>query len=150
LARSTAADEEARRLVELYETPELLQFLAGQLAVVKNQSQLLLGLCGLAITVTGFSGAHMIQSGWVAAASMVAGIGLILIGAVLALSALMRVRWVSQELSDDLQATARRIIDHRDAQQRRLAVAGVFVGLGLAAYLLSVAVSAALHVGGLH
>ncbi len=140
--------DEARRLVRAMPEPAMLTFLADQLGVVNNQAQLLLGLCGLAITVTGFSGTHMIQAGPLSAGSMVGGIALILVGAVAVLRVLLRVRWVSQELSDEPADTASRVIAHRDRQQRQLGVAGVFVALGLAAYLLSVALAAAVHVGG--
>jgi hypothetical protein len=40
-----------------------VQFLSNQIATVKTYAQVLIGLCGLTITVTGFSGAHMIRSG---------------------------------------------------------------------------------------
>jgi len=146
---SSAQLAEATRLAAALSVPELLRFLADQLAVVKNQAQLLMGLCGLAITVTGFSGAHMIQAGPVSAGSMVVGIALILVGAVAVLRVLLRVRWVSQDLVDDAAATAASVIAHRDRQQRRLGGAGIFVALGLAAYLLSVALAAAVHVGGM-
>ena len=145
---SAAQQHEAQRLARALTEPELLVFLAAQLGVVKNQAQLLMGLCGLAITVTGFSGTHMIQAGPLSAGSMVVGIALILVGAVAVLRVLLRVRWVSQDLTDEPATTAARVIVHRDRQQRRLGVAGVFVALGLAAYLLSVALAAAVHIGG--
>jgi hypothetical protein len=145
---TTAQQREAQRLARALSEPELLGFLAAQLGVVKNQAQLLMGLCGLAITVTGFSGTHMIKAGPLSAGSMVVGIALILIGAVAVLRVLLRVRWVSQDLADEPATTAARVIVHRDRQQHRLGVAGVFVALGLAAYLLSVALAAVVHVGG--
>jgi hypothetical protein len=140
-----AGSTEALHLATLLRGPELLRFLAEQLGVLRNQAQLLLGMCGLAITVTGFSGSHMIQAGPLSAWSMVAGIGSILVGAILVLRVLMRVRWVSQELGHEPAAMAARVIEHRDRQQRRLGVAGVIVAIGLGAYLLSVALAALVH-----
>ena len=137
--------QEAERLAAALPVPDLLRFLADQLGVVKHQAQLLMGLCGLAITVTGFSGTHMIQGGPLSAGSMVAGIALILVGAVAVLRVLLRVRWVSQDLADEPALTAARVIVHRDRQQRRLGQAGIFVALGLGAYLLSVAMAAMVH-----
>ena len=148
LSSSAAQQHEAQSLVRVFSEPDMLRFLAEQLGVIKNQAQLLMGLCGLAITVTGFSGTHMIQAGPLSAGSMVVGIALILVGAVAVLRVLLRVRWVSQDITDQPATTASRVIAHRDRQQRRLGLAGVFVALGLAAYLLSVALAAAAHVGG--
>jgi hypothetical protein len=136
--------EEAQRLRQMFsgQDPQLVTYLSAQLAVVKNQAQVLLGLCGLAITVTGFSGAHMIRAGSIASAALVVGIALILVAAVLALRTLTRVRWVSLDLADDLVDTVERVLTRRNAQQARLELAGLFVGSGLAAYLLSVALAA--------
>ncbi len=139
---------EAEQLAAQLPAAELLRFLSAQLGIVKHQAQLLMGLCGLAITVTGFSGTHMIQAGAHSALAMVVGIALILVGAVAVLRILLRVRWVSQELGVEPAQTALRVIIHRDRQQRRLAWAGVFVALGLSAYLLSVALAAAAHLMG--
>jgi orotidine-5'-phosphate decarboxylase len=135
---------EASRLEQVFAgQPHLLvTFLGGQLAVVKNEAQVLLGLCGLAVTVTGFSGAHMIRAAPASALAMVGGIALILVAALLALRTLTQVRWVSQDLGGPLAETAEKVIVRRNAQQRRLGVAGVFVGAGLAAYLLAVSIAA--------
>lgn len=139
---------EAERLVGIFHGPQLLEFLAGQLGVLKHQAQMLLGLCGLAITVTGFSGSHMIQAGRLSAIALVVGIGLILLGALGSLHSLMQVRWVTEELADDLVDTAYAVILRRNAQLRRLSVAGLLVAGGLGAYLASVALAAFTHHAG--
>lgn len=143
--RSCEPEREAHELVELFTGPDLLRFLSTQLGVVKQHAQMLLGLCGLAVTVTGFSGSHMIRAGMASAVAMVSGIALIMVGAVLSLRVLLRVRWVSQELCEDLEQTATTVVNHRNRQQRRLSVAGVFVATGLAAYLVSVSLAAFSH-----
>lgn len=139
--------EEAAQLARIFAPGELLNYLSTQLGVLKNQAQNLLGLCGLAVTVTGFSGTHMIAAGRLSATSMVLGIALILAGALTALWALLKVAWVSQVLCEDLAESARRVLEHRDRMARRLAVSGVLVGAGLAAYLFSVAAAAWKTVG---
>lgn len=140
--------EEAQRLVALFEgqPAQLVGFLSNQLAVIKGQAQMLMGLCGLTITVTGFSGHHMVRGGALSTLAMVLGIVLILVAVVLTLRTLAKLRWVSQDLSDDLVATATSVIVRRNREQRSLQMAGVFVGLGLAGYLVAV-VLAALHNG---
>jgi hypothetical protein len=140
--------QEAERLLAIFSGPELLEFLAGQLSVLKHQAQMLLGLCGLAITVTGFSGTQMIKAGRMSAVFLVVGIGLILLGALGSLHSLMQVRWVTEDLADDLTDTAYAVILRRNVQLRRLSIAGVLVACGLAAYLTSVALAAFAHHGG--
>jgi uncharacterized membrane protein YuzA (DUF378 family) len=140
--------EESERLVALFTArpSDLVSYLSGQLSVVKAQAHMLVGLCGLSITVTGFSGSHMIRAGTLSSGALVVGIAFILVAAVLCLQVLTRLRWVSQDLSDDLVQTTMSVISRRNRQQRRVAVAGALVTIGLGSYLLSVAL-AALRVG---
>ena len=136
--------EEARRLHALFapQPTQLVQFLSGQIATVKTYAQILVGLCGLTVTVTGFSGAHMIRSGSVAAGLMVAGIALVMIGLVVCIRTITALRWVSQELQDDLIETAVVVIGRRNRQQHLLSIAAVFVAAGLGCYLAAVSVAA--------
>jgi hypothetical protein len=139
-----AVREEAQRLHALFaEQPaHLVQFLSGQIATVKTYAQILVGLCGLTVTVTGFSGAHMIRAGSVSAGLMVGGIALVLVGLILCLRTITGLRWVSQELRDDLVEMAAIVIQRRNRKQRTLAVAAIFVAGGLICYLAAVSVAA--------
>jgi hypothetical protein len=136
------AEEEARRLTLLFgDNPaQILMLLSQQLAVLKQHAQMLIGLCGL--PVTGFSGAHMVRSGTLAASLMVAGIACVGVAAVLCLRALTQVRWVTKDLDADLRITATAVFLRRDRQTALLAWAALFVAVGLAAYLAAVAVAA--------
>ncbi len=138
------SDEEARRLVALYEghERELVGLLMSQLSVLRNQAQMLMGLAGLAITVTGFSGHHMVRGGPQAWVPMVAGIGAILVAVVITIRVMLALRWVTQDLADDLILTCLAVLDRVAAQRRALAVAGGFGALGLAGYLIAVVLAA--------
>lgn len=141
-------EDEAARLVQVFDgrPDQLVSFLSGQLSVLKSQAQMLMGLGGLVVTVTGFSGHNMVRGGALSTFAMVLGIGLVLVAVVLTLRASVRLRWVSQDLADDLCLTALAVIRRRDAQARALALSGGLVAVGLAAYLLAV-VLAALSLG---
>ncbi len=136
--------EEARRLHALFaaQPAQLVQYLASQIATVKTYAQVLVGLCGLTITVTGFSGAHMIRAGSLAAALMVAGIALVMVGLILCLRTITALRWVSQDLRDDLVETAKIVIARRNQQQRAVVTASICVAGGLACYLAAVSTAA--------
>jgi hypothetical protein len=139
---------EAQRLCRLFEgePTQLVIFLSGQLSVLKSQAQMIMGLSGLIVTVTGFSGHHMVRGGTASTAAMITGIVFVLLGVMITLRTLGKLRWVTQDLSEDLSMTAQAVILRRDAEQSALGRAGVLVGLGLAAYLVAV-VLAALHNG---
>lgn len=140
--------EEARRLVEVFTgRPDLLVgFLSAQLAVVKTHAQMLMGLSGLVVTVTGFSGHNMVRGGLASTSAMMVGIAAVLIAVFLTLRVSAHLRWVSEDLGDDLVATTAAVIRRRDKQTRSLGYAGALVALGLGAYLVSVLL-AALAVG---
>ena len=139
---------EAERLCALFEgaRPQLIMFLSGQLGVLKSQAQMIMGLSGLIVTVTGFSGHHMVRGGAPSTAAMITGIVFVLAGVTITLRTLGKLRWVTQDLGEDLTQTAQAVIVRRDAEQTALARAGVSVSLGLAAYLIAVVLSA-LHNG---
>ncbi|HLL24009.1 MAG TPA: hypothetical protein VK427_17875 [Kofleriaceae bacterium] len=136
--------EEATRLHALFANrpTELITYLAQQIGTVKTYAQVLVGLCGLTITVTGFSGAHMIRAGSLSAMLMVAGIALVLVGLILCVRTITLLRWVSQDLTDELVETAVIVIGRRNQQQRRLSRAALFVVGGLTCYLGAVVVAA--------
>lgn len=136
--------DEATRLRALFpdQPAQFVQFLSNQIATVKTYAQVLIGLCGLTITVTGFSGAHMIRSGSTAAMLMVAGIALVMVGLVVCIRTITKLRWVSQDLHDDLIETALIVIERRNRQQRLVSIAALFVAGGLACYLAAVSVAA--------
>jgi hypothetical protein len=137
-------NEEARHLQRLFadQPIQLVQYLGHQIATVKTYAQVLIGLCGLTVTVTGFSGAHMIRAGSTAAALMVAGIALVMVGLVTCIRTITRLHWVSQDLRDDLRETLDTVLQRRNRQQRSLSIAAVFVAGGLGCYLAAVTVAA--------
>lgn len=136
--------EEARRMHALFDgrPADLVSYLSQQIHTVKTYAQVLVGLCGLTVTVTGFSGAHMIRAGSLSAGLMVGGIALVLVGLMICIRTITVLRWVSQDLRDDLVETARIVITRRNDHQRRLAHAAIFVVSGLALYLGAVVVAA--------
>ena len=124
----------------------LISFLSGQLSVLKTQAQMIMGIAGLIITVTGFSGHHMVRGGTMSTVAMVTGIVLVMGGVLQTVRTLSKIRWVSQDLGGPLAAVAARIITRRNQEQRALSISGALVSGGLFAYLISV-VLAALHNG---
>ena len=89
---------ETANLIKVYgeKREALVSILAGQLAVLKQEAQVILGLCGLVITVTGFSGGNVIKAGSVSSAFLVTGIVFVMSAVSLAMYALGHIRWVTQ------------------------------------------------------
>jgi uncharacterized membrane protein YczE len=136
--------DEVKRLTALYDGSEreLVAFLSGQLAVLKGQAQALLGIGGLCITVTGFSGHNMVNAGPTSAALMISGIGLITLAIGVAIRVLAGIRWVSQDLQEPVEELVSAVVSRRDRQQRALSLASLGVGVGLLLYVGAVVTAA--------
>jgi hypothetical protein len=137
-------EDEARRLAALFagNPAGLLGILTAQLSVLKTQAQIFMGLATITITVTGFSGHNMVRGGIASTTAMLLGVGLVLAGIVLTLRALRQLRWVTQDLADDLAVTALAAIRRRDREQRTLGGAGALIASGVGAYLVAVVLAA--------
>jgi hypothetical protein len=137
-------EREAKELARLFgeREIELVSFLSGQLAVLKTQGQIYLGIAGVCISVTGFAGHNMVNAGPLSAGSMIVGLLLILLAIVLALRCLASIRWVTQDLGKSPEELARHVIARRNVQQKTLSLAGVFIGAGLLFYLGAVVLAA--------
>lgn len=135
---------EAERLARTFQGSEkdLVAFLSGQLAVLKQQAQMIMGLCGLIITVTGFSGHNMVRAGPLSAGAMIAGISVVLVAILVTIRTLAKIRWVTQDLGDDFVAMAESVIRRRNREQRALGFAGACVAVGLGLYLVAVVLAA--------
>jgi hypothetical protein len=66
----------------------------------------------------------------------------VMIGLVVCIRTITKLRWVSQELRDDLIETAVVVLERRNRQQRLVSIAALFVAGGLACYLAAVSVAA--------
>jgi hypothetical protein len=140
VSASERADE-ARRLTTLVgdDHRAAYELLERQLGVLVLRTQVLLSLSGIVVTVTGFSGRAIAQSGAAARYSIVAGILLVLLAALTAIGGVLRLRWLSQILGDGVQTTLERGLALRDLKSRWLGAAMTLFGIGFAAYCVAIA-----------
>lgn len=133
--------DEARRIANLVGDDHRAAYdlIERQLGVLVMRTQVLLSLSGIVITVTGFSGRAIAQSGAAARYSIVVGILVVLSAALTAIGGVLRLRWLSQILGDDLPATVERGLALRDQKSRWLAAALTLFGIGFAAYCVAIA-----------
>jgi hypothetical protein len=137
----TNATDEARRILSLCRDDELKAFemVQSQLAVLVLRTQVMLSLSGIVITVTGFSGRAIAETGLLARMSVVAGLMLVLAAAAVAVAGVLRLDWLTRTLEDDTLATIRHALSLRDRKTRSLRIALLLFVLGFALYCLAVA-----------
>jgi hypothetical protein len=118
---------------------EAYRMLERQLAVLVLRTQVLLSLAGIVITVTGFSGRAIAQTGPLARACIAIGIVVVLLSAVTAIAGVLRLQWLSQVLGEDPLENLVRGITIRDRKARFLGVALILFVVGFAFYVAAVA-----------
>jgi hypothetical protein len=135
-------EEEADHLLRIFggegHLSSCLEFLRNQFNVIQARSQLLLTLATIALTITGFSGPKIAQSGPFARYSMAIGIAFVLAALVFLLLGGLRIHWISQFLTKDSRQVLVNIIRHRDTRTRVYVIVLTLLVVGLANYVASV------------
>jgi hypothetical protein len=118
---------------------EAYHMIERQLSVLVLRTQVILSLSGIVITVTGFSGRAIAETGALARGSIVIGIVIVLASAVTAITGVLRLRWLSQLLGDDPLETLVRGLELRNRKSRFLGTALVLFVVGFAFYVVAIA-----------
>lgn len=137
----TDVSVEARNILELCEGNKRQAFdiVHGQLAVLVLRTQVMLSLSGIVITVTGFSGRAIAETSALARGSIVSGLLIVLAAAAVAVWGVLRLNWITQELTPDARLTLERGLTLRNRKARFLTVALSLFVVGFSLYCLAVA-----------
>lgn len=132
---------EAENILALCDGDRRLAFdmIHTQLSVLVLRTQVMLSLSGIVITVTGFSGRAIAETSALAQGSVVSGLVLVLAAAAVAVWGVLRLRWLTQELTSDAVTTLERGLQLRDHKGRYLSVALALFVTGFSLYCLAVA-----------
>lgn len=133
--------DEVRRIIALTkgDPGKAYELVQSQLSVLVLRTQVMLSLSGIVITVTGFSGRAIAQTSELARTLVAVGILVVLAAAAVAIGGVLRLKWLTQDLDDDVTVTLSRMLDLRDKKTRFLAVSlAVFVA-GFACYCVAIA-----------
>ncbi|MEQ1729586.1 MAG: hypothetical protein ABL982_14535 [Vicinamibacterales bacterium] len=115
---------------------ELVQ---GQLSVLVLRTQVMLSLSGIVITVTGFSGRTIAQTSELARNLVASGILIVLGAAGVAIGGVLRLKWLTQQMTEDTEQTLVSMLDLRDQKARYLNVALLTFLVGFACYCVAIA-----------
>ena len=134
-------EDEARAILTLCEGSKLKAFdkVESQLAVLVLRTQVMLSLSGIVITVTGFSGRAIAETSLLARICIISGLFLVLTAAAVSVWGVLRLKWLTQEIDDDILATLRAGIALRDRKSRSLQKALALFVAGFTLYCLAIA-----------
>ncbi len=111
-----------------------------QLDVLMSRAQLLLGLCGIAITTTGFSGRIIAGNSRIGQALIVSGLALVLSSASVLVWGVLHLTWITQRNSNSIHVWLLSVLEYRDHKTRLFRLAIVLLLIGLSLYVGAIAV----------
>src|SRR5205823_9479425 len=113
---SSARRREAEHILNLCLKDHLraYELVEHQMAILAQRAYVLLLLTGVVITVTGFSGRTLADTGELARAALAAGLLFVLAATATAIFGVLRLKWLSQEIDDEPIVTLLRILELRD------------------------------------
>ncbi len=115
--RKLSTKEELELLKELYADPErrfIYEQIKDSYNTLHSRSQLLLSLATICLTITGFSGPKIAESGYWAGWMLIFGLSLVLISAFFVLLGPLSVRWLTSFKAESDAGTLRVLMARRD------------------------------------
>ena len=135
-------EDEVRHILEVYNNsePEVQRLLTGQFATLHNRAQVLLGLSGIAITTTGFSGRAIAGTNSAAQFLIIAGVSTVLVAAAVVVAGVLQLNWLTQMPGATLEARLLKSLAYRDRKVVCYRAGIVLLLLGLAMYVGAIAI----------
>ena len=132
--------QEAERLYRLSNEDCLrsIQIIESQLNVVYTRAQVLVGISGMVITVTGFSGRTIAETSQLAQYLIIIGLGVVLAATVWVFLKVMRLKWATANIQDDPIESIALIISYRNQKTVAYEMGGRILTWGLICYGIAV------------
>lgn len=134
--------QETDRILEQYgeNVPEIMQMLERQFAVLHNRAQVLLTLCGIVISTTGFSGRLVAGTNQIAQTCIIVGVGLILLAAIVCSWGVLHLRWLTMQKGETARAWLETSLRYRNVKTTSYRVAVIIMLFGLTTYCVALAI----------
>lgn len=115
----------------------LYKILTDSFNVLQNRAQMLLSLITITMTITGFSGPRIAESGLIARLSIAFGLILVLSSALILMTGPLRLNWATQYRSDNFDQSLIKLIEQRNFRTSRYHTASICLVVGLTGYVTS-------------
>lgn len=135
--------QEAERILKVYGQdafPEIMAMLERQFGVLHNRAQVTLGLCGIIISTTGFSGRIIAGTNMLAQALVIAGVVFVLLSAAVVVWGVLHLRWLTMQAGESTPQWLAMALSYRDQKTRSYRVSIYLLIVGLTFYVGAIAV----------
>ncbi len=118
----------------------IMAMLERQFNVLHNRTQVMLGLCGVVITTTGFSGRIIAGTNFLAQVLIINSVALVLLAAGVVVWSVLHLRWLTQQTGDDVRSWLMTALAYRDRKTDAYRVGIALLLVGLALYVGAIAI----------
>ncbi len=118
----------------------IMAMLERQFTVLHNRTQVVLGLCGVIITTTGFSGRIIAGTNIVAQVLIINSVALVLLAAAVVVWSVLHLRWLTQQPGESVYAWLMTVLAYRDRKTDAYRVGITLLLVGLALYVAAIAI----------
>jgi hypothetical protein len=135
--------EESARILRAYGDagfPDIMAMLERQFTVLHNRAQVLIGLCGIIISTTGFSGRLIAGTNVFAQGLVIAGVALVLLAAAVVCWGVLHLRWLTMQTGRTTAEWLDTTLRYRDTKTSAYRVGLMLMLLGLALYAAAIAI----------
>ncbi len=136
-------DEEHARILKEYEHKDfdaLMGALERQFTVIHNRAHLLLTLCGIVVTLTGFSGRIIAGTNVYAQIFIILGLSITMLGAGVMVWFVLHLHWLTAQTGSDRSAWLVRCLQYRNRKTYAYRVSIRLLMLGMFFYCTAVAI----------
>lgn len=116
----------------------VMETLERQFMVLHHRSQVLLGLSGIVITTTGFSGRLIAGTNDLAKWLIICGVALVMVAAATVCYGVLHLRWLTQQPGDDIEHWLSQALTYRDRKTCYYRVGIILTVIGLSLYVGSI------------
>jgi len=129
--------EEIASIIEMFgdDRRTLHDIIERQFTVLMARAQVLLGLCGVVVTVTGFSGRMIAGTNTTAQWLIISGVSLTLASAATVVFGVLPLRWLTQQPGDGVEGWLDQSLHYRDRKLAHYRVGIVLLLVGLVLYV---------------
>lgn len=142
LRKTVTRQEEIDRLIVMYrdDTAKMMEAMERQFLILHNRSQVALGLTGIVVTTTGFSGRIIAGTNALAQALIVLGVTLTLASALLVVLGVLHLRWLTQQPGELVRPWLETCLSYRDKKTNFYRAGIIVLLVGIALYVAAIAV----------
>jgi hypothetical protein len=133
-------EQETEEIIRFFEGDKLniQRTLENQFSVLYQRSQVLLSLCGIIISVTGFSGKTIVLTFFTSRILLISGLFLVLLSGIITIWGVLRFKWITQWHEENLNNFVKTVLIRRNKKAWYFKYALILLLLGLALYVSSI------------